>query len=286
MKSLTTTNTCLRCAHKPCKTVPHGTLDICEFGVAFYNKDGDVIKREERLTLQHLSQNLRHELHKILQLIVADASKIDTSVSTKTIDLDNPASRIVGATVIIDQFIEKISGVNDFHPTRQGAPSATSKVSLFSVLDKYAKIYSLIQNTRRSKDLDIAINCRKDEVISYGSSIIEYILSVMMDNIWKYSLSNSSPTILVVENSKGFLDIEFSNTSLLISGCKCIFDKGYQEDHGSEGFGYGLYWNKLLMSHYNELANIDENPLELTHCQTALTETEAQQTFILRNIRK
>ncbi len=138
MQHSSTTTTCIRCSHKLCEQAPHGTLDICDFGVAFYNRDGEIIKKEERVTLQHISQNLRHELHKILQLIVSDASRIDPSVSIKSIDLNSPASRIVGATVIIDQFIEKISGVNDFHPSGQRSVNANSKVRLLSVLDKYA----------------------------------------------------------------------------------------------------------------------------------------------------
>lgn len=286
MKIISTITTCVRCAHKPCKKSPDGTLDICEFGVAFYNRNGEIIKKEERITLQHISQNLRHEIHKILQLIVAEASKIDSNVSTKTINLESPASRIVGATVIIDQFIEKISGVNDFHPTKQGIPNSSSNVALFAVIDKYSKIYSLIQNTRRSKNLDIEINCNKNKVIGFGSSIIEYVISVIMDNIWKYSLSNSSPAVFAKCNDKGFIDIIFSNTSSPIEGIECLFDKGYQEDRKSEGFGYGLYWSTLLVSHYNESANIEDDLLELSHYQTILSEHEAQQVFALRNIRK
>ncbi len=280
-----TISACIRCSHKLCKHSSPDTLDICDYGIAFYNRDGEIVKKEERVTLQHISQNLRHELHKILQLIVADASQIDPSISIKSIDLNNPASRIVGATVIIDQFIEKISGVNDFHPTRQSSAQVNSKTRLLPVLDKYTKVYSLIQNTRRSKDLKIIINCNNGETVDFASSIIEYIISVMLDNIWKYSLSGSSPLIEVKPNSIGFLDIVFSNISPPIADCNCIFEKGHQEDRKSEGFGYGLFWTALLVSHYNELAAIEEHPLELTHNQKLLNEHEAEQTFTLRNIR-
>lgn len=287
MQQTSIINSCIRCPHKHCKQTPSGTLDICDFGVAFYNREGEIIKREERVTLRHISQNLRHELHKILQLIVADASRIDSSVSTKSIDLDNPASRIVGATVIIDQFIEKISGVNDFHPTKQSSTSAGThkKAYLFSVLDKYAKVYSLIQNTRRAKELNIEIDCDDQAAISFGSSVIEYIISVMLDNIWKYSLTGSSPSVAVITNDNGFLDIVFSNTSAPITECDCIFEKGYQEEQKSEGFGYGLFWSTLLVSHYNELAEIEEHPLELNHSQSTQSKNEATQKFSLRNIR-
>lgn len=80
-------NTCIRCPHKSCQNAPSGTLDICDFGIAFYKDSERVVKKEEKVTLRHVSQNLRHELNKILQLIVSDASKIDPAVSIKKIDI-------------------------------------------------------------------------------------------------------------------------------------------------------------------------------------------------------
>jgi hypothetical protein len=99
-------NICLKCSSKLCRNTDFGTLDICDYGVAFYNDNGQILKKEERLTLQHMSQNLRHELNKVLQTIISEAIKIDPTISTKKIEIENPASRIVGGIVVIDQFIE------------------------------------------------------------------------------------------------------------------------------------------------------------------------------------
>lgn len=278
-------NPCLRCSHKQCKDAQEGVLDICDYGVAYYKNGDEILKREEKVTLRQVSQNLRHELHKILQMIVSDASQIDNAVSVKEININSPASRIVGATVIIDQFIEMISGVNDFHPSRHYSTNLNKKVSIRHILEKYSQIYSLIQNTRRAKNLNIDIMCDEKINVSFGGNIVEYIVSVLFDNLWKYSLSDTQPKVCVHENEIGLLNIEFSNTSPVIEKPDTIFEKGYQEDASSEGFGYGLFWIIILIEHYNEISKIQDNFLELTHHQTSINSDIAEQKFILKNIR-
>ena len=107
----------------------------------------------------------------------------------------------------------------------------------------------------------------------------------MLDNIWKYSISGSSPSISVTSSEHGFIEIIFTNISAPIAGIEYIFEKGYQEDQKSEGFGYGLFWTTLLVSHYNELATIEEYPLTLSHTQDIQNMQQAKQIFTLRNIR-
>lgn len=280
-------NSCIRCPHKLCEKAASGTLDVCDFGVAFYNDNGNILKREEKVTLRHISQNLRHELNKILQIIISNASQIDPTVSIKKIDVENPASRIVGATVIIDQFIEMISGVNDFHPPREYSRNFTKEISLELLLNKYSKLHSLVQNTRRAKDLNIDISCPSRINISFGGNIVEYIISMFFDNMWKYSLSTTSPKVYVNKIDDNLISIEFINESLPINKCDCLFAKGYQENGASEGFGYGLFWAELLVSHYNELIGSDSDTelLELHHEQIPINEEKSEQRFSLKNIR-
>ena len=57
------------------------------------------------------------------------------------------------ATVIIDQFIEMIAGVNEFHPSSNYSANLDKKSNLLNLLDKYSKVFSLIVNTRRSKNI-------------------------------------------------------------------------------------------------------------------------------------
>ena len=144
---------CIRCSDRECERTKVDTFDFCRHGVAFYNTGNAIKKKEESITLRHISHNLRHELNKVLQTIISEASNIDSSVTTKRIDPDNPASKIVGATIIIDQFIEMIAGVNEFHPSSQYSKNLDKKSKLLPVLEKYLTVYSLILNTRRSKEL-------------------------------------------------------------------------------------------------------------------------------------
>ncbi len=107
---------CISCSHKSCRNTEPGTLDICDYGIAHFNDGGQIKKKKESVTMRHIAANLRHELDKVLQFIINEAVEIDGALSLKAIDTANPASRIVGATVILDNFIEMVSGVYDFTP--------------------------------------------------------------------------------------------------------------------------------------------------------------------------
>lgn len=276
---------CIRCSAKTCLNSKSGVLDFCEYGIAYYNADGEILKKQEAVTLRHLSHNLRHELNKVLQTIVSEAVNIDPFVSTKTISMNSPASKIVGATIIIDQFIEMISGVNEFHPARKYSVDLEKKSNLYSVLDKYAKVHSLISNTRRAKNLNIKISCSKKIDVSFAANIIEYLVSILFDNIWKYSTSGSTASVSIQRKANGFIDIDFENISAPIAIKDELFKKGVQQDSCSEGFGYGLYWASLLCGYYNELSGRSSNLLSITHNQNLIDESMAKQNFVIRNVR-
>lgn len=276
---------CIRCPSKDCEKSKIETFDFCQYGVAFYNTGSIIKKKEESVTLRHISHNLRHELNKVLQTIVAEASLIDPNVSTKRIDLDNPASKIVGATVIIDQFIEMIAGVNEFHPSSHYSANLDKKTNLIKILDKYSKVFSLIVNTRRSKNINFNFEVDKKTDITFASHIIEYIISIMIDNIWKYSIDGSTATVSSIKINTSDINLKFINISRPILDSEMIFEKGFQSRNDSEGFGYGLYWAQVLVQYYNELSKRDSDLLELTHEQNLLENEQAKQTFIIRNLR-
>lgn len=276
---------CIRCGTKSCQKSVPDTLDFCEYGVAYFNKQGRILKKEEAVTLRHVSHNLRHELNKVLQTIVSEAVKIDPTVSIKSIDLNNHASKIVGATIIIDQFIEMISGVNDFHPARKYSANLEKKSNLHSILDKYSKVHSLISNTRRSKSLNITINCKSDIFISFAANIVEYIVSILFDNLWKYSLHSSDVDVIASRNKNGYIDIQFNNISKLIENTGAIFSKGYQQNESYEGFGYGLFWANILSGYYNELSGRSLDLFDVTHVQYVIDDKIGRQEFTIRNVR-
>lgn len=276
---------CIRCTSKDCEKSEVDTFDFCQYGVAFYNTGNVVKKKEESVTLRHISHNLRHELNKVLQTIVAEASVIDPTVSTKRIELDKPASKIVGATVIIDQFIEMIAGVNEFHPSSHYSANLDKKSNLLKILDKYSKVFSLIVNTRRSKKIKFHFDVNKETNVTFASHMIEYIISILIDNIWKYSIDESTATISSTANNNNDIELKFTNISKPIINSEMIFDKGFQSKGESEGFGYGLYWAQVLIHHYNELSKRNSDLLELVHEQRIVDNEKAQQIFIIRNLR-
>ncbi len=279
---------CYTCSSKICEKSDSNVLSFCNYGVAYYNHGDQIEKKEERTTLRDISNNLRHELHKVIQTIVVEATEIDPTLSIKTIDLDNPASRIIGATIILDQFIEMITGVHSFHPDIGAAQNQKKKTNLYAIIQKYVNIFSLIKNTRRAKEFKIQIDCDQAIISSLSSNILEYILSILIDNVWKYSLDNTEGKILVEYSEKNLINCKIINISPILDDPKTIFEKGYQGLKTSEGFGYGLYWLTLLVSYYNrvgEKSEIDSNPLKIQHTQNIINDTMAEQIFTLRNIR-
>jgi translation elongation factor EF-1beta len=106
--------------------------------------------------------------------------------------------------------------------------------------------------------------------------------------MWKYSLDRSEAIISINKNENGFLDCTFKNVSKPLEDLKEIFKKGYQSNTKSEGFGYGLYWLQLLISYYNREGTDNEitsNVLDIEHTQNKISDLEAEQIFVLRNIR-
>ena len=259
---------CLFCSNKTCEKINPNSIDICASGVAHFNDGKKIQRKSENVTLRHVAANLRHELHKVLQYIVSQADEIDDSLSIKEINLSKPASRIIGATIILDNFIEMIAGVYDFTPdTTLTTASSSSSINLFDTIQRFVHTYSLIKNHQRAKDISVSIQVEKNIQVTRLPAIIEYLIAILADNIWKYAKYDESVKILCVKNSSEILDLEFSNFGDRLPESENIFEKGYQLNKKSEGFGFGLYWAKKLCEHYNQKSGRQSDLLELSHRQ-------------------
>jgi hypothetical protein len=277
---------CLSCAHKRCHRSAPDTLDICDFGIAYFNNGDEIIKKREGVTIRHVAQNLRHELHKVLQLIISEACDIDDQISVRSVDLDRPASRIVGATVILDNFIEMIAGVYNFNPYEEAEELASSTINVFDVAARYRDTYSLIRNTRRTKTLHFRIDeSLKKVFVSRQKHVIEYLIAILLDNVWKYSEPNSPVIVQAKTHSNKLVDLTITNSSGFISQPERLFDRGYKADTSSEGFGFGLYWAQLLTDHYNRALKRETDLLEIEHAQKkTFNDTLMNQSFVIKNI--
>lgn len=249
---------CITCQNKKCETSFRGELFFCPYGVACYNLDGRILKARERVAKVDLAANMRHELSRILQFIVNQADEIDSTVSTRKIDLSNPASRIVGAVTILDQFVEMICGAHYFHQAKSTKSFARTE-PLIDVVKKYIDIYSLIKNTRRAKNLNIRIDVDKGIELHKQVAILENIIAIYCDNIWKYADPSEPVVIQALKRTSEKIDLSFSNLGKRIPQGANPFEVGYQLDNKSEGFGYGLYWAEILAYQYNEEFNRRES---------------------------
>lgn len=274
---------CIRCSTRGCEKSAPDEFGICNYGVAFYNKGDRILRKETLVPLSFISRNLRHELHKFLQAIVSEANTIDESLTTKSVDLGNPSSRIVGLTIAIDHFVQMLAGVNEFH-SLSIIPRKKDCRRLSDLVRKYFSIHSIIRNERRATDLKLSITFGDNIYIPVFADIFEYLFSVLMDNAWKYSLANTTVRVSANLHTQGLADVEFSNESNPLPEGFNVFGKGTQVDENSEGFGYGLFWALILVDHYNSLSGANSPVLDLIHEEKRLTDNVSEQKFILRNV--
>jgi signal transduction histidine kinase len=276
---------CLQCRAKPCEKSNEGDFDTCPYGIVFLNRNGIIEKKEPELLLSNISRNLRHELNPVLQTIIQKVSFLDNSLSTKEVVLDNPLSVVVGATVIIDIFIQMITGVHEFDYSIE-ASTIKKKVYLENRITHYFDIYSIIKDHERANNLSLVCNIDSKITYSIGCEFIDYILAVLIDNAWKYSVDNSVFTINIIQINDNRIDIELVNESKKIQNIESLFDLGFKATASSKGFGYGLYWAKTLELYYNHLTgqeDSDSKPLSISHEQIENGE-KCFQKFIIKNI--
>jgi len=275
---------CTICQRKVCEKSLNKVLDFCQLGVAYFNDNGNIIRSRERVTKFDIAANLRHELNRVLQYIINQAEEIDPNVSTRVINLNSAASRLVGATIILDQFIEMMCGVHQFHQIHTPKHS-NDKRKLTDIIHKQMEMYSLIQNTRRARDLNYEIKVPETINIINQASKIEYLTAIFCDNIWKYADPEYPVKILVTKRDE-LVDLSFINTGKPIPEGADIFIEGEQIDRKSEGFGYGLAWAQVLTYQYNDDLGILEtdSELKIEHEESKIQSGKCSHKFIIKNI--
>lgn len=275
--------TCYNCHSKSCKSTEDNTFDICQYGVSFINRNGRIETKEPKIPLSTIAKNLRHEINPILQSIIEQTTILDPSLSTKTIYLNKPLSIIIGNTVILDNFIQMITGVHEFHSTPSNISQKT--INLKSVIDFYFKVYSIIKEEGRTVGLTINNSINEKFFVYKCSDFIKYIIVILIDNAWKYSLNNSTLTINIIHIKDCIYNVEIINQSKKIPKDLNLFEMGVKVDETSKGFGYGLYWIKTLENSYNTLVeNETEEKLKITHTQLESTNTNTYQKFTIHNL--
>jgi len=276
--------TCLSCASKFCEKTESGTFDICQYGISFLNNSDSIIKKEPKVPLSTIAKNLRHEINPILQAIVQQASTLDNTLSTKNIDPKKPLSLIIGSTVILDNFIQMITGVHEFHSSPTNLQS--KKISLKSIIDANYHTYGIIKEEGRTKFLKFNNHVPANYYVHYCSDFIKYILAVLIDNAWKYSIDNSTLTININHVREDLYRLKITNKSNSIPDSINIFEFGTKADKESKGFGYGLNWIKTLEANYNlSMQNRINSEFRINHNQITSEAGLSFQEFVLENIK-
>ena len=278
---------CAQCAQKPCRHSSKGTLQICSYGIAYYNTGHNILKKDPYITLRTLATNLRHEVNPVLQVIVQEASQIDRSVSTHQIFLNNPASKIVGASLIIDYMIQMITGVNDFHADPSSSSQRHRAVPLLAIIEKYFNIHAILKNTGRVEELTLNPKIDGRLMVSQNTDIVEYLVCILMDNAWKYSFEKGHIDVFVQPGTEPeFVNLVITNSGLPIAPSLNIFERGVKGKKSTKGFGFGLYWARILIEHYNNIRESATPEMEISHKQKKAKTLQniALHTFTITNI--
>lgn len=278
---------CQFCFTKECKETDDGVFDTCSYGIVFLNRNNKIEKRMPTLPLKDFSKNLRHEINPILQSIINNSSSLDPELSTKIIDLNNPLSRIVGSTVIIDIIIQMITGINDFFENEQNV--SKKLINIKKTVNYYYSIYSIVKDGQKVQVLNLDNQIPEDINVSILSDFLNYMIATLIDNAWKHSLENTTLKVSYTKKNENLFDLIFINNSKIMSKDLEIFKSGVKASSDSRGFGYGLYWLKTLIFFYNKVMyGSDKNPesLIITHEQEVDEYSKvAKQIFTLKNIR-
>lgn len=277
-------NTCLSCRLRPCERAPDGALDLCQYGVVFRVAGTDIVRREATLPIKHLAANLRHELNPILSFVVNELSSLDPTLSTRRIETDKGLGRVLGATLVLDDTIQMITGVYDMHLLSGPQNLRSDPVEVEQIVRTKFAIYSLIGGANRAKRLDLRFDgCGGG--LRYGVPLIEYVIAVLMDNAWKFSEDGASVSVAISRAGADLADMVVSNVSTPLNDDLDVFGLGVKGAVDSKGFGYGLHWAQLLVERYNEGLADGGPPLEIEHAQRVLEIGRAIQAFSLRSLR-
>lgn len=280
------TVTCISCLSKECAKSKEGTFDICQYGISYLNRNDKIETKEPKVPLSTIAKNLRHEINPILQLIIQQVTQIDPTLSTKIIELDKPLSVVISSTVILDNFIQMITGVHEFHSLPNNI--SNKNINLNSLITTYFKMYSIIKENGRTKNLDLNNLVSNDIYVSACSDFIKYLIAILIDNAWKYSIDDSKLTVNLNLIEKNRYNLKFTNKSKLIPKYFNPFIMGSKLDESSKGFGYGLNWAKTLEANYNSLMQFETGKeFEITHRQIHANDSlnkEGFQEFTLSNL--
>jgi len=277
------TLTCFHCYSKECEKTSEGAFDICQYGISYLKRNDRIEVKEPKVPLSTIAKNLRHEINPILQVIIEQTIKLDPNLSIKHIYPQNPLSVIIGSTVILDNFIQMITGVHEFHSTP--AYLSGKMINLKSLINKYFVVYSILKEEGRTKSLQFNNIIPDNFFIAKCPDFIDYMIAMLIDNAWKYSINNSTLTININKKNNGKYTLKFVNKSLALPKNLNIFELGTKADELSKGFGYGLYWIKMLENSYNNIIDNDvDNQLKVTHKQVHENSEYSFQEFTIDNV--
>jgi K+-sensing histidine kinase KdpD len=279
---------CHTCRSKTCINSIPGIVDVCQYGVAYYNVNGQwdsFVKNSTLVPLRHLSRNLRHEINRVIALIQTQANIINPMMTKVSLDFDNPADRIYACTLMIDYFIKMIAGVHEFHPSRLELQK--TQYNLEELVKKLYNTYGLIKNISRQRNLSLELDGCEQVNIGFLPGLLESVIAAIIDNAWKYSVDDSTLKVTVENIEKNLVNVSFSNKSFILPDDLQIFNLGVKAKEDGEGFGYGLYWASILMDHYNHNKFYDKDRKhmsEIEHTQIPIDDKLATHIFKIRNI--
>ena len=281
---------CERCSagQMDCKEISFAgelKFDICRYNVAYINDGVRIIRKDLTVPLRFMAINLRHQVTPMLSFISTEANKLEPFLMSKHIDITNGPSRILGAVIAVEHFINMISSVIDFHP--RSSSGIIKNSHLKGMIDNYYNIYSMFKGMHRPRSLTFVNNVPTNVHIAHSEDLYCNIFAVLSENIWKYSLENSLFRVDFRRTNDKYCFVSFTNRSKPLDEDIDIFDYGSKVKKDTEGFGFGLFWVNKIVEYLNQLdieTMSGRGDLIFEHKQTVLDVGLAEQVFSLKNV--
>ena len=89
-------------------------------------------------------------------------------------------SKILAATIIVDHFIQMLTGVYEFRQSLGGDHLKTER-KLKDIINKYFNTYSILSSVRRPGNLTLNMDFDDSCTIPYCVDIFEYLVSIFLD---------------------------------------------------------------------------------------------------------
>lgn len=220
------------------------------------------LQNNKLASIGQMAAGIGHEINNPLNNILSYSTLISRNVAKNAADLDNKS--LTSLQNDIDALrnetlraSEIIKGILNF--ARQMPP----QISSFSLKEWLEKSIALVQQTAKSRHIEINLNCENDDAINGDQAQLQQVIINLLLNAIQASEDNASITVNVNNNADYLkVTIHDEGTGINEDDLSKIYDPFFTTNEEGDGTGLGLSISLgIIESHHGTLLienNTDE----------------------------